>query len=81
VMNCMKGGDFREGIRALLVDRDNSPKWQPAALNEVTPEQVNGYFQTLGENDLDVFAPIEENNLDSREQQQQQQQQEAQKQQ
>jgi enoyl-CoA hydratase len=64
VMNCMKGGDFREGIRALLVDRDNSPKWSPPALEEVSAERVNAYFEPLGDHDLDVFA--HNRDLDSR---------------
>ncbi len=64
VMNCMRGGDFREGIRALLVDRDNNPKWDPATLEGVTPERVSAYFESLGEHDLDVFAL--NNTLDTR---------------
>jgi hypothetical protein len=80
-MNCMKGGVCRGGSGGGGGARHTTPRGPPAPLTVVTLELVNGYFQTLGENDLDVFAPIEENNLDSREQQQQQQQQEAQKQQ
>ena len=39
-MNCMKNSDFNEGIRSLLVDRDNNPQWQPATLAEVTDEMI-----------------------------------------
>jgi hypothetical protein len=56
VMNCMRGGDFREGIRALLVDRDNSPKWEPSTLEGVSEAKIGAYFESLGEHDLDVFA-------------------------
>lgn len=55
-MNCMRGGDFREGIRALLVDRDNSPKWEPSTLEGVSEAKIGAYFESLGEHDLDVFA-------------------------
>ena len=48
----MAGHDFFEGIRALLVDKDQSPKWQPPTLAEVTPADVARYFQPLGANDL-----------------------------
>ncbi|XP_066089247.1 3-hydroxyisobutyryl-CoA hydrolase, mitochondrial isoform X2 [Saccopteryx bilineata] len=49
---CMAGPDFREGVRALLIEKDQSPKWKPANLKEVTGEVVNNYFKSLGSNDL-----------------------------
>ncbi len=33
-----------EGIRALAVDKDHAPKWNPAALEDVTPEMVQPFF-------------------------------------
>ena len=33
-----------EGIRALAVDKDNVPEWQPARIEEVTPEMVQPFF-------------------------------------
>ena len=33
-------GEFPEGIRALLIDKDRKPKWNPPTLAEVTPEMV-----------------------------------------
>lgn len=46
---CMKGHDFFEGVRALLVDRDNKPKWSPASLAGVTREMVEAHFAPLGD--------------------------------
>jgi enoyl-CoA hydratase/carnithine racemase len=33
-----------EGIRALAVDKDHSPRWNPARVDEVTPEMVAPFF-------------------------------------
>ncbi|XP_071072318.1 3-hydroxyisobutyryl-CoA hydrolase, mitochondrial isoform X2 [Dasypus novemcinctus] len=49
---CMRGHDFHEGVRAILIDKDQSPKWKPADLKEVTDEDLNNYFKSLGSNDL-----------------------------
>ncbi|XP_016001988.1 3-hydroxyisobutyryl-CoA hydrolase, mitochondrial isoform X2 [Rousettus aegyptiacus] len=52
VQACLVNHDFPEGIRALLVDKDRSPKWKPADLKEVTDEDLNYYFTFPGSNDL-----------------------------
>lgn len=36
--------DLKEGIRALLVDKDYKPKWSPRAVQEVTDDQVARFF-------------------------------------
>ncbi|MGI9464098.1 MAG: enoyl-CoA hydratase/isomerase family protein [Aestuariivirgaceae bacterium] len=43
------GHDFFEGIRAVVIDKDQAPKWQPASLPEVSKEAVAGYFAELAE--------------------------------
>ncbi len=40
-------GEFIEGVRALLVDKDKAPKWNPARAEDVTPDMVAGYFAPL----------------------------------
>jgi enoyl-CoA hydratase len=49
---CMRENDFAEGVRALLVDRDNSPVWNPASLSQVTDQHIASYFASLGGHDL-----------------------------
>ena len=44
VRRCLDHGDFAEGIRAMLVDKDRNPRWNPATLAEVTPAMVESFF-------------------------------------
>ena len=43
------GEDFYEGIRAVIIDKDNRPRWRPATLAEVSNETVAGHFAPLDE--------------------------------
>jgi enoyl-CoA hydratase/carnithine racemase len=36
--------EFLEGVRAVVVDKDRAPKWQPAASEDVDPEAINSLF-------------------------------------
>lgn len=49
----MAGHDFYEGVRALIIDRDQKPAWQPATLAEVDAATVDPYFASLGDGELD----------------------------
>ena len=48
----MSGSDFFEGVRAVVVDKDMSPKWSPAALSDLSERDVEKYFESLGNRDL-----------------------------
>ena len=48
--------DLPEGIRAAIIDKDASPRWTPATLEEVTPEMVEACFRPIGDDEL-TFEP------------------------
>ena len=41
---CFDQGDIIEGIRALLVDKDNKPRWQRSRIDDVTRADVDAFF-------------------------------------
>jgi len=45
VQQCFEQGDFVEGIRALIIDKDNSPRWDPGSLDRVTDDSVEAFFR------------------------------------
>jgi enoyl-CoA hydratase len=44
--------DFREGVRAAVIDKDRNPKWSPAGIEDVTAEMVAPYFAEIGVDEL-----------------------------
>jgi enoyl-CoA hydratase len=52
VCHIIRAHDFFEGVRAVVIDKDQTPRWSPATLPEVTPEMVAAYFEPLGPKDL-----------------------------
>ncbi|CAB0035206.1 unnamed protein product [Trichogramma brassicae] len=46
-----RNSDFYEGVRARLIDKDQTPKWNPKVLRKVTNEQIEKRFQFLSPRD------------------------------
>jgi enoyl-CoA hydratase len=44
--------DFREGVRAAVIDKDRNPKWSPPRIEDVTPAMVAPYFAEIGADEL-----------------------------
>lgn len=42
---CAAEGDFAEGIRALLIDKDKQPKWNPATIEQASEAWVRRFFE------------------------------------
>jgi enoyl-CoA hydratase len=40
--------DFYEGVRAVIIDKDNRPRWRPEGLADVGDVEVERYFAPLG---------------------------------
>ena len=49
--------DFREGVRAAVIDKDRNPRWSPARIEDVTPEMLAPYFADIGADEL-VFDQL-----------------------
>ena len=50
--------DFREGVRALLIDKDNNPQWDPPTPEQVDDEMLDVFFAPLPERE--AWTPFPE---------------------
>ncbi len=61
VARVAKGHDFYEGVRAVIIDKDNRPVWRPAEVEALKPADIEPYFAPLNEGELEfpeqVHAP------------------------
>jgi enoyl-CoA hydratase len=51
-LEVFRSDDFREGVRAAVIDKDRNPKWSPPRIEEVTPGMVAPYFAGIGADEL-----------------------------
>ena len=57
VNRVVKGHEFFEGVRAVIIDKDNTPRWQPATLEYLSEPEIDAYFAPLDEElDLEELA-------------------------
>ncbi len=48
----LESGDFLEGVRAQIIDKDRQPKWRHDSLAALPENEIAGFTAPLGENDL-----------------------------
>lgn len=47
VSRVVRGHDFYEGVRAVIIDKDQAPRWQPSTLTAVSAAEVEQHFAPL----------------------------------
>jgi enoyl-CoA hydratase len=52
VSRIVYGHDFYEGVRAVIVDKDNAPRWEPGTLDGVAEADAERHFASLGADEL-----------------------------
>lgn len=52
VSRVARGHDFYEGVRAVVIDKDHAPRWEPATIEAVDPAAIAAYFEPLGADEL-----------------------------
>ena len=50
------GHDLVEGVRARIIDKDRTPRWNPAALGDVSAADVARHFEPLGDGELGLSS-------------------------
>ena len=43
----MRRGDYFEGVRARIIDKDNKPRWNPARIQDVSADEIDACFAPL----------------------------------
>jgi len=54
----MEHGDFLEGIRAAIIDKDRNPKWRHRAPDAVAPDEAAALLAPLGDMELDLQGEV-----------------------
>ena len=53
VNRIVRGHDFTEGVRAVIIDKDNAPRWEPASIAAIDWQRIEQHFAPLLRRELD----------------------------
>ena len=56
---CFEQGDFLEGVRALIIDKDNAPQWKPSRIEDVTDAMIDAFFPSRRSRAAHPFATFD----------------------
>jgi enoyl-CoA hydratase len=51
-LEVFRSDDFREGVRAAVIDKDRNPTWSPSRIEDVTPDMLAQYLAEIGADEL-----------------------------
>jgi enoyl-CoA hydratase len=51
-LEVFRSDDFREGVRAAVIDKDRNPTWSPSRIEDVTPDMLAHYLAEIGADEL-----------------------------
>ena len=51
-LEVFRSDDFREGVRAAVIDKDRNPRWSPSRVEDVSPGMLTPYFAEIGADEL-----------------------------
>jgi enoyl-CoA hydratase/carnithine racemase len=63
MQQCFVQGDFLEGVRAVIVDKDNSPHWNPSRLQDLGEDAIEAFFKDHWPHAAHPLANLERESL------------------
>jgi len=63
IRQCFVQGDFIEGVRAMIVEKDNAPRWTPGRIEDVTDTVIEAFFQNPWPGSSHPLANLENQRL------------------
>ncbi len=52
----VRGHDYYEGVRTVLIDKNDEPHWSPAAIEKIDAKEIEAYFAPFPEGELEFSA-------------------------